>query len=64
MADSEDRRWTRGWDDHQQAQLQRLARLSLAEKLAWLEEAHAIVRHLERTRAAAAGTTTDHADER
>jgi len=48
MTDSDDREWSRGWADHQRAQLLRLARLSLAEKLAWLEEADATVRHLQR----------------
>lgn len=58
MPESDDRKWTRGWDDHQQAQQQRLARLSLAEKLAWLEEADAMVRHLQRARRPAAGAVS------
>jgi hypothetical protein len=51
MSDSDTREWSRGWADHQRTQLLRLARLSLAEKLAWLEEADATVRHLQRERA-------------
>ena len=38
--------WENGWDDHQQRQLRRLAELSLADKLEWLEEADRLVRHL------------------
>ena len=38
--------WEAGWDAHALAQLERLARLPLSEKLRWLEEAHQIVRHL------------------
>jgi hypothetical protein len=42
----EEYRWERGWDEHEQQQLERLSRLSFAEKLAWLEEAHRLVRQL------------------
>jgi hypothetical protein len=35
-----DYQWECGWNQHEQMQLQRLARLPLAQKLAWLEEAH------------------------
>jgi hypothetical protein len=38
--------WERSWDEHERLQLQRLARLPLADKLAWLEEAHRVVLHL------------------
>jgi hypothetical protein len=51
MSDSGTRERSRGWPDHERAQLLRLARLSLAEKLAWLDEADATVRHLQRERA-------------
>jgi hypothetical protein len=60
MSDPGTREWPGGWAEHQQAQLLRLARLSLAEKLAWLEEADAIVRQLQRERvrrSAAAGAS-------
>ena len=46
----EERAWDRGWDEHKRAQLRRLARLPLWEKLAWLEEAQRIARHLGRQR--------------
>ncbi|HTW95401.1 MAG TPA: hypothetical protein VMD30_11435 [Tepidisphaeraceae bacterium] len=35
------------WDQHELDQLRRLAKLSMPEKLAWLEEAHRLVRHLQ-----------------
>jgi hypothetical protein len=38
--------WERGWDEHERLQLQRLAKLPLSEKLAWLEEAQRIVERL------------------
>ena len=41
-----ERVWERGWRDHEQRQLERLAKLPLSEKLAWLEEAHRLVGHL------------------
>ncbi len=45
-----EREWERGWDGHEQAQRRRLARLPLADKLRWLEEAHRLVLALERSR--------------
>jgi hypothetical protein len=42
--------WERGWNEHERMQLQRLASLSFAEKLAWLEEAHHLVIQLEAAR--------------
>ena len=59
----EQRVWEKGWDGHRDAQARRLAALSLAEKLDWLEEAHARVMHIQggadavRERPAAPGTT-------
>ncbi|MDR0842679.1 MAG: hypothetical protein LBP68_04580 [Acidobacteriota bacterium] len=38
--------WERGWSGHEDAQLLRLARLPLSEKLAWLEEMHHLVNRL------------------
>lgn len=38
--------WEHGWDEHERLQLQRLARLPLADKLAWLEEAHRVLMQL------------------
>lgn len=52
---SEDDAWPKGWDGHELAQLRRMARLPLSEKLAWLDEAHRIVRHLEQQRKQAMG---------
>ncbi len=40
--DNQDRAWDRGWHEHKTRQLMRLARLSFAEKLAWLENAQAL----------------------
>jgi hypothetical protein len=34
--------WEPGWDGHERAQRERIGRLSMAEKLRWLEEAHAL----------------------
>ena len=41
------REWERGWDGHAEAQARRMAALSLAEKLDWLEEAHEMVRRMQ-----------------
>ena len=42
--------WENGWDGHEQQQLRRLAELSLADKLQWLEEAQLEVgQHLQPT---------------
>ncbi len=40
------RYWQRGWDGHELAQMRRLARLPLSEKLQWLEEAHRLAEYL------------------
>ncbi len=47
--DSVEHAWESGWDGHEHAQLVRMARLTLAEKLAWLEEAQNLVLELRRT---------------
>ncbi len=39
--------WERGWDGHEQAQRERLARLTLEQKLDWLEEAHRFALNLQ-----------------
>ena len=44
----DERGWDRGWEGHTIAQRQRLGRLSLREKLEWLEEAQRVVMHLTR----------------
>jgi hypothetical protein len=36
-----------GWEDHELQQMLRLAKLPFSEKLAWLEEAHRLVRQIE-----------------
>ncbi len=54
MPDSDphdERLWESGWDAHTVAQRRRLARLPLAEKLRWLEEAQKLVGHLRDNRA-------------
>jgi hypothetical protein len=38
--------WEPGWEGHRRAQMLRLARLPLAEKLQWLEEAQKLVEAL------------------
>ena len=45
MADDE-HVWEPGWEGHELAQRRRLAKLTLAEKLDWLEEAHRLVKRL------------------
>ena len=43
--------WTWSWDDHELDQLRHGARLSLADKLAWLEDVHEVALNLQRSRA-------------
>ena len=40
--------WERGYEEHELAQLRRLARMPLTEKLRWLEESHRLIGHLQR----------------
>ena len=42
----DERQWERGWDGHALAQRRRMARLTLAEKLEWLESAQRLVLHM------------------
>lgn len=50
-----------GWDAHERAQRQRLAKVPLADKIAWLEEAHRMVLTLEQQRSTAGnGSDGDH----
>ena len=44
----DERAWERGWEGHEIAQRRRMARLTLAEKLEWLESAQRMVFHLRR----------------
>jgi hypothetical protein len=46
----EERGWDAGWEAHEIAQRRRLSRLTLTEKLEWLEEAQRLVLHLGRKR--------------
>lgn len=43
-----ERVWERGWEGHAVAQARRMAALTIAEKLDWLEQAHALVLQLRR----------------
>ena len=56
-----ERMWEQGWDGHAAAQARRMAALTLAEKLAWLEEAHALVLqlHAQQDRSRAPGDRRD-----
>ena len=46
----DERLWESGWEAHALAQRYRLGRLSLAEKLEWLEGTQRLVVHLARNR--------------
>ena len=46
--DNTKQQWERGWDGHSEAQLRRLAKLPLWEKIAWLEQAQRVANHLAR----------------
>ncbi len=48
---NQERIWERGWEGHELAQLQRMARLPLSQKLDWLEQAHDLVINMQRNRA-------------
>jgi hypothetical protein len=52
MPEPDDRRWESGWDDHQLQQMLRASKLSLIEKIQWLEEAHDLVLQLQKSRSA------------
>jgi hypothetical protein len=49
-APTQEQGWEQGWAGHQAAQMRRLARLPLSDKLQWLEEAQQIAMHLARSR--------------
>ena len=46
----EERRWERGWAEHETLQRQRLSHLTLSEKLTWLEQAQRMANHLQASR--------------
>ena len=48
MDPSRGRGWEEGWQGHAEAQRARIARLTLREKLRWLEEAQHLLIHLRR----------------
>ncbi len=50
MTNRDEAAWEAGWRDHEIRQLRRLAGLTLAQKLEWLEQAHALVQHLASSR--------------
>ena len=43
MFEQDETGWDRGFEGHSLAQRRRMARMTLAEKLDWLEEAHRFV---------------------
>lgn len=49
-ASDEERIWEEGWEGHEVAQLVRMARLALPQKLAWLEQAQQLVKQLTAAR--------------
>lgn len=52
--DPNERLWEPGWDGHERAQRERLARLSWEQKLDWLEEAHRFVIRMRSARSSPA----------
>jgi hypothetical protein len=48
-ADS-DRTWEVGWEGHERAQRERLARLPLAVRLEWLEEMQRVIERMKTSR--------------
>lgn len=44
--ENDEQGWDRGWDEHKARQLRRMAELSFADKLDWLEEAQKLGEHL------------------
>jgi hypothetical protein len=44
----DERAWERGWEGHEAAQRRRLAKLTLIEKLEWLEQAQRVADALRR----------------
>jgi CubicO group peptidase (beta-lactamase class C family) len=50
MGATDDHIWEAGYEGHEAEQLQRMAKLSMQEKLQWLEESHDLVMHMEQQR--------------
>ena len=55
--DADERGWDVGWEGHSLAQLRRMARMPLWEKLAWLEEAQRLAQRLARSAGRDSGTS-------
>lgn len=51
--------WTWSWDEHELEQLRHGARLTLADKLAWLEEVHEVGLNLQRSCRSADSTDSE-----
>ena len=51
MSDPDEHGWDAGFEGHSREQLRRLGRLTLPEKLAWLEQAQRVVEEMKRARA-------------
>ena len=50
MADPRDQSeflWEKGWNGHEKAQFLRMARLSFAEKVRWLEDTQELIQNME-----------------
>ncbi|MBN2241099.1 MAG: hypothetical protein JW793_00300 [Acidobacteria bacterium] len=58
-----ERRWERGWEEHESLQRRRLSHLSLSEKLRWLEQAQRMVCSLKASRPASVDHRNPHKDE-
>lgn len=43
---SQETLWEKGWNGHKKAQLMRMARLPLRDKIKWLEEAQEVLLHV------------------
>ncbi len=48
MNDSVEHCWEKGWQGHEEAQLRRMARWSLRDKILWLEEAARVVERISK----------------
>jgi len=47
VQDDSENIWETGWHGHEKSQLMRMARLPLAEKIKWLEEAQEMIEELK-----------------
>ena len=58
-----ERVWEQGWEGHEFHQRRRMASLTLAQKLEWLEQAHRLVMQLQKSRLQSPGPNEDRAHE-